>query len=759
MNVITVFRDPGWSLDVVTNMPNMQWKVECEDMVKKADIIIDGRYVLYLIGSGKERVGSDALKTLTQEVGAKSGNTGLTCCSVWQKCSRLRKIREKLEQDTAMHEPSAAHEPVEAVEAVPHNAHPVTGGKCPMRMAGQRIENYANQARTQTVQVEAQEPVPRPVTGGNGLRFNSGLLLASETTINVFHKLDTLDAQGRKIGSWNDIEIAKVAEWQRDNNTDRSTRSQFTNALMVLADELNRTFRGTFDRVWAIRKNVPAHMPEKVVVPRKIVPNDTAVVANFQPGPGDKVQAKHNGSFSKYDATVISVLDGTYTIAWDDNDPSDTFKTAQDLFRPRQDFKSAPRPPPRVREVSESPDEGSSGDVIPQLPATTEIVVQSTYYDEQEEEEQRPYSKEYEQEVLQFMSIRLRDMSHSKAAAAVEIELLVSGNVEFPGIVVVNLEMPPAKECCMEGIILSESDDEYDSDEFHAGGLYTEEELQQMNTRVAQAADAGSEDDESDEDEAMYVQQMNNDHLQQLQATIQQIKKTSDKILTESLMALIPQHVYETDAAAGSSSGAAATATLARDTMLDNYLIESLAAVAGSRAREMSPSNGAAATGTPAPHALLARGKMDRGYVAEYFNVAEHDFRIVYVEKLEQVLEALRDMEQAGVITFEFDAEHISVFKITRILVIEQTKWQEVMTKTNKHCSNRATKGTKNYQMAVYDFFNNLGFKGGKRNEKAHDAVQATVTTHRHMCFDLWEFDAARFKSKHGRFLGFGHGR
>ena len=63
MNVITVFRDPGWSLDVVTNMPKMQWIALYTDMIEEADVFINGKRVLWSKADGANV--SDALKQLT----------------------------------------------------------------------------------------------------------------------------------------------------------------------------------------------------------------------------------------------------------------------------------------------------------------------------------------------------------------------------------------------------------------------------------------------------------------------------------------------------------------------------------------------------------------------------------------------------------------------------------------------------------------------------------------------------------------------
>ena len=71
MNVITVFRDPGWSLDVVTRTANMKWTKPLLDMIKQADVIEDGKYVLSINRNGDKP--SDALKQLRDKLVANGG--------------------------------------------------------------------------------------------------------------------------------------------------------------------------------------------------------------------------------------------------------------------------------------------------------------------------------------------------------------------------------------------------------------------------------------------------------------------------------------------------------------------------------------------------------------------------------------------------------------------------------------------------------------------------------------------------------------
>lgn len=77
----------------------MKWTAEYVDMIEKADIKIDDKYVLWVKNHGK--VGSRALETLTQAV-SKKVRKPVTYLAVWQKIFRLRnrKSQKKAKQDT-----------------------------------------------------------------------------------------------------------------------------------------------------------------------------------------------------------------------------------------------------------------------------------------------------------------------------------------------------------------------------------------------------------------------------------------------------------------------------------------------------------------------------------------------------------------------------------------------------------------------------------------------------------------------------------
>jgi hypothetical protein len=594
-------------------------------------------------------------------------------------------------------------------------------------------------------QVEAVEPVlPRPVTGGKRPRFDRGLEFTSGTClpIDLSQQLDAIDAEhneqvlsNRKIGQWTDIEKARVAAWQRENNDDASTRLDFTKALKAMADELGRTFRGTFDQVWKIRNNVPVHEPKQVVVPRKIVPNDTAVVSNFKPG--DKVNAKHNGSVYRHPATVMSVFEGTYTIAWDDKDTSDTLKKAHELFPCREAFKSASRPPPRIRQVSESADEGSSGDVMPQVPATNEIVDhgdvmpqvtatneivdhgdvipqvtatneivdQSRYYDEEEEQpeaEQSRYTKTQEQEFLKSWGNRLRQMSQSNGAAAV-----LEARAPDPWT----------------------SDDGFD-EMLQVIESENEQEIKTMNMVFAEDAANRTKKYVQELDELIVLYQL---HLQALEATA----------------AVSPQREMSP------INGAAATYARTEE---DEHLVQELAATANEAApREMSLSNGAAATAATAATAAPAGPRMlnvediTLKYMSKIFRVDKSKIPPEPLKKLELTLEGLIEMEKQGVISVTFGAER-SIFGMSTIVVNDPDRWIEVMKRQAKEYTIDFYKETKNYQATIYLIPNMLGFST-ERKDTNEVAWLKYGKEKRHMCHNVWNYSEEIFRKNSPRFL------
>ena len=139
MNVITVFRDPGWSLGVMTNMPKMKWKASYVDMIEKADILIDGKRVLWSKADGANV--SDALKELTHALYAKFG-VKCTPVAVIHRCRIIRKQKMQQEQDATITESaqecSTREEQPDAQEHSNREERAVTGGKGPAAMAQMR---------------------------------------------------------------------------------------------------------------------------------------------------------------------------------------------------------------------------------------------------------------------------------------------------------------------------------------------------------------------------------------------------------------------------------------------------------------------------------------------------------------------------------------------------------------------------------------------------------------------------------------------
>ncbi len=683
MNVITVFRDPGWSLDVVTNMPKMQWIPLYTDMIEAADVFINGKRVLWSKADGANV--SDALKQLTRTLCVKYGVT-CTPVAVFQRCRLLRKQKMQQEQDATMTEleqecSTREEQPDVEEHSNREEERAVTGGKGPAAMAQMRNERTAKRVREQS---DAEKDIDRQERRADELvtraekrvrkaqravsraarhvdKVNRNKLDADQDTVRdesaeeeqqeaahdesaqeeqVFSTRDekraavrvqkALDAVNPGVlneGGWAYSDVEKVMQWMHDHPQDESKRHKYSDAFKVLVEEVHRTERGTWDKMENIRKVRPTHVAQEVVAPA--------------------------------------------------------------------------------------------------------VADESQYY----EEENADVSVE---ELLEFMKTNRLKTSHSNGAASFEEEVLVSGNVEFPGIVAVHAQIPPATECCMEGIILSESDDEYDSDEFHgnAAGKYTEEELRQMNTRVF---------------------------------TPRQMSPSNGAATTAAPapQALVPfsyieaikmVQAYEAGAAAGSSSGAAATATPARDqrqlcdtvrivcdTIQDNYLIESLAAAAGS-------SNGAAATATPAAPTLLPLAAMNPEYIAKCFGI--RNIRVEYVTKFQATLEAFREMENNGAITLGFKTQNLSIFGMTSIHVIDQNKWNETMIKYARSYTRHRQLETKNYQAQIYHLLWSLGFHSWGTDETAHKANGSKST---HICHNAWNYTHKAFLEKKGRCIGLGH--
>ena len=422
----------------------MQWTKEMEQMVKDADVKITGKSVLWYTDSAVVKA-SDELQKLTKAVAAKA-RIDCNCRAVMTKCRRLRKDTTMTHESVAPAALSAhqveAQEPAQPVEPVAPMPKKMkwtselcqmleeadvfdingermlqingtgTQGNFPMEMLKNEVQMASKQKLSvlavnqkmcrlrkrrhtdETVEaqepvepVEEQVPVPRPVTGGKGIRVRrmlrrrarraeeqevEGQVLTTNTEqvapvlgAPVFKNREEKRAAARiekaskvlepgamNTGPWSDTDIAKVAAWRYDNQNDLSNRNFFTPKLEALAELLKRPKRATFDKVCAARKEE---------------------------------------------------------------------------------------------------DERSSGDVMPQVPVANEMVAESQYFDEQQQQpeaEQPRYTKTQEEEFLKSMRIRLCEMSRSNgAAAAFEaprapdfVEVLARGDVAFPGMLFV--EMP-----------------------------------------------------------------------------------------------------------------------------------------------------------------------------------------------------------------------------------------------------------------------------------------------------------------------------
>jgi hypothetical protein len=197
-------------------------------------------------------------------------------------------------------------------------------------------------------------------------------------------------------------------------------------------------------------------------------------------------------------------------------------------------------------------------------------------------------------------------------------------------------------------------------------------------------------------------------------------------------------------AQAGAAAGPS-NATYAR-VLQDEHLVQQLDAPAAPR--QMSPSNGAAATAAPAGPRLLDEENMTIFHMCEVFGVKEIK-RPEYQEKLKATLRGFRAMKRIGVIDLVFGAER-SIFGMTDIIVKDQVKWIEMMTHFAKSYTKEQHREKKKYQQALYHMFNMLGFSGiGRSTDAWTNAGEERI----HICFDVWHYNEELFQRNKGRFI------
>jgi len=531
-------------------MAKMQWTKEMEKMVMDADVEIEGTRVLYYNDNGE--VATDKLKELTKAVGAKASII-CGCRAVMHKCRRLRKdttVTGKRKRKVEAQEPA---QPVAAQEPVPR---PVTGGKCPGKLEMQHA-NYS-------INHFSDEPEPRPVTAGKGVpTMRTG--------------------------------------WLRSGQS----------------------------------------MPKRLLV---------------------------------------------------------TLHHAEEVEQGEQVF-------------TKDKDEESPGDVMPQVPASMD-------YDEEEEQPQAKkshYTKEYEQELIEFMQTRTRQMPQSNgAAAAFEIEV-INDVQEAQQLPVADAALP-SNEADMEIELLNSSemvaaadkfqddvDDWMENTDMNTPFDRFLEDKQDSQMMVRNATE--SKDNECDD--GLYTAE----ELNRIMTVLAEYRptKTYEEQMHEWLAASRQPQISP-------SNGAAATYASAEE---DEQLIQQLVTASNEAApRVMSPSNGAAATAATAAPAgpwMLDVEDITLEYMSKIFRVDKSDIPPEPLNKAKLTLEGLIEMEKQRVISVTFGAER-SIFGMSTIVVNDQDRWIEVMTRQAKKYTKDIHREKKNYQAAIYHILNMLGFSTERKD-------------------------------------------
>ncbi len=292
MNVITVFRDPGWSLGVVTNMPKMQWIPLYTDMIEEADILINGKRVLWSKTDGTKV--SDVLKQLTHTVCAKSGVT-CTPVALIHRCRIIRKQKMQQEQDATMTESaqecSTREEQADEEEHSDRKERAVTGGKGPAAITlirDQRTTKRVHEQsdteedsvseehrvaklvkREQKLMLKAQRDVRRAArhadkdsrkkleTEQDTARDESAeeqqdtaqdesaeedQVLSNRNekraAVRVQKALDEANPGVVKTGVWAHSDVQKVMQWMTEHKLDKSKRHNYSADFKVLTEEV-----------------------------------------------------------------------------------------------------------------------------------------------------------------------------------------------------------------------------------------------------------------------------------------------------------------------------------------------------------------------------------------------------------------------------------------------------------------------------------------------------------------------------------------
>jgi hypothetical protein len=199
------------------------------------------------------------------------------------------------------------------------------------------------------------------------------------------------------------------------------------------------------------------------------------------------------------------------------------------------------------------------------------------------------------------------------------------------------------------------------------------------------------------------------------------------------------------------SNGAAATHAR---TLQDELIVLYAAAAAVSPQRVMSPSNGAAATAAtaaPAGPRMLDVEDITLEYMSEIFRIDKSDIPPEPLNKTKLTLEGLIEMEKQHVISVTFGAER-SIFGMSTIVVNDQDRWIEVMTRQAKEYTKKIHKEKKNYQAAIYHILNMLGFET-ERKDINEVAWLNYGKEKRHMCHNVWKYSDESFRNNSPRFI------
>ena len=707
----------------------MKWTKPLLDMIKQADVIEDGKYVLSINRNGDKP--SDALKQLRDKLVAESGNEELTCRAVWQQRKKLMSAKRLSEEDGAAPTPGAQTKRVREQSGEEEDSYTA-------KRAHQEVEDSEHVFSTRDEQRAAA-------------RIQKRADLQTPGVVNI--------------GPWDDVDIAKVVEWTSAHKDDRSSRSDLSDALVKMATELKRTPRGMLDKVLKVRKQMPQAAEQVVASEQEVVDSeqeaqevvapaeefDAQAAAEFMaPAEEEVVHSEQEAQEVMAQAAEEEAAEVVRAVAVEsqyyDEVEADTY--VQDLLeRMRARIGAAATDTPvnhetpsndwqsmytakelfeiderveRDKRERDKRDDDESEDGESEDDESDDDESEDGESDDDESEDSESEDDESDDDESDYDLNKIREMiSASNGAAAAPA---------------------PVPQALMP---------------FSYGETIMALIRQQVDKADEAGAAAGSSNGAAAAP-APVPQALVPFSLVELESMVESDEGAAATVAPVPqalmLMAFMRQQVdeaYQAGVAAGSSSGAAATATAtpARLTTQDTRLVESLAAVAGSRLREMSPSNGAAAAGTPVRHTLLRVEAMNLDHVQRIF---EGKVKGKSVPRLQAMLQALWDMVNDGVIKVS-GAEDSNVFGISHIEVRNQHQWHERMTRAEITCTTQHMLKSKKYHVAIYNLLSGLGFSG---REPDKGVFRALGRPKKHICFRHWTYSKKVFLFKRYHFFG-----